>query len=78
MSQVKWRKSTRSSGQGGNCVEVGVIGDPRVAACEVTSDELHLVRDSKDPEGAVLAFPPADWDAFIRGIKNGELNCPGT
>ncbi|GAA2715652.1 DUF397 domain-containing protein [Micromonospora olivasterospora] len=49
-----WRKSTRSSGNGGNCVEVadnlpGVVG----------------VRDSKDKEGPVLTFGPASWKAFV-------------
>ncbi|MFG1953262.1 DUF397 domain-containing protein [Micromonospora sp. NPDC048830] len=49
-----WHKSTRSSGNGGNCVEVadnlpGVVG----------------VRDSKDTEGPVLTFDPASWTAFV-------------
>jgi len=51
-----WRKSSRSSGNGGNCVEVadtlpGVVG----------------VRDSKDPAGPALTFDPAAWRAFVRG-----------
>ncbi|MDG4815039.1 DUF397 domain-containing protein [Micromonospora carbonacea] len=49
-----WRKSTRSGGSGGNCVEVaanlpGVVG----------------VRDSKDPAGPALLFAPTAWAAFV-------------
>ncbi|MFY1673812.1 DUF397 domain-containing protein [Plantactinospora sp. WMMB334] len=52
-----WVKSTRSSGNGGNCVEVagnlpGVVG----------------VRDSKDRPGPALLFAPAAWRAFVRAL----------
>lgn len=36
---MRWRKSSRSSGQGGNCVELANVG---------------AVRDSKNAEGPVL------------------------
>jgi hypothetical protein len=29
------------------------------------------VRDSKDPDAAVLLFTPAQWVTFIRSIKDG-------
>ncbi|MFG1955709.1 DUF397 domain-containing protein [Micromonospora sp. NPDC048830] len=51
---ARWRKSTRSSGQGGACVEVA-DNLPGVVA----------VRDSKDPSGPVLAFGPDAWRAFV-------------
>lgn len=52
-SEPRWRKSTRSTGQG-NCVEVAdnVVG-------------TVLVRDSKDPAGPVLTFGPGAWSAFL-------------
>lgn len=54
MTDALWRKSSRSSTNGGACVEVAdnlpdVVG----------------VRDSKDPSGPVLTFTPAAWRAFI-------------
>lgn len=54
-----WRKSTYSSGNGGACVEVGTA--PRAVS----------VRDSKDPEGPVLAFSRYGWLAFTHDIKSG-------
>lgn len=49
-----WRKSTRSSSNGGDCVEVA-DNLPGVVA----------VRDSKDPSGPALTFAPATWIAFV-------------
>jgi hypothetical protein len=32
------------------------------------------VRDSLHPQGAMLRFTPAEWNAFIDGIRAGEVN----
>ena len=34
---------------------------------------IVAVRDSKDPEGPVLATTPADWSAFTTAVKAGAL-----
>ncbi|MEV1010432.1 DUF397 domain-containing protein [Streptomyces sp. NPDC049881] len=52
--QPMWRKSSYSSNNGGNCVEVA-DGVPGVVP----------VRDSKVVEGPVLAFPVKTWRAFV-------------
>lgn len=57
LTGARWRKSTRSSGQGGACVEVA-DNLPGVVA----------VRDSKDPAGPVLAFAPDAWRAFVARV----------
>jgi hypothetical protein len=55
---------TSSFSGGGDCVEVGRI--PEGGA---------IVRDSKDPARATaLAFDRREWDAFVRGVKNGEFD----
>ncbi|MFI5929853.1 DUF397 domain-containing protein [Micromonospora sp. NPDC051543] len=54
MTGAQWRKSTRSSGNGGDCVEV--------------ADNLPgvvLVRDTKDRDGGTLTFGPTQWQRFI-------------
>lgn len=53
---TRWRKSSRSSGNGGACVEVA-------AAATV------LVRDSKDPDGPRLIFDRRAWEAFATRMK---------
>lgn len=63
LSGAVWRKSTRSGGNGGDCVEVA-RNLPGVVA----------VRDSKNPAGPALAFTPAEWRAFIGGAKDGEFD----
>lgn len=57
-----WRKSTRSGGNGGDCVEVAA-NVPGIVA----------VRDSKDPSGPVVALTPAQWREFVEGIKTQTL-----
>ena len=60
LRDARWRKSSRSGGCGGNCVEVA--GNlPGVVA----------VRDSKDPSGPTLAVTPAAWSAFTTAVKSG-------
>jgi hypothetical protein len=57
----RWRKSSYSGNGGSNCVEVA-RDLPRTVA----------VRDSKDPQGSVLAMEPADWREFIAEVKAGR------
>lgn len=59
---VVWMKSSLST-YNGNCVEVAGLDD----------DDIR-VRDSKNPLGAVLNFTPAEWDAFIEGVRKGEFD----
>ncbi|WP_341720881.1 DUF397 domain-containing protein [Micromonospora sp. FIMYZ51] len=57
LTGARWRKSTKSGGNGGNCVEVA----------DNLSDVV-AVRDSKDPAGPVLTFGPVAWRAFLTRI----------
>ena len=65
LSRAVWRKSTRSDGNGGNCVEVA-RNLPGIVA----------VRDSKDRSGPALIFTPDEWTAFLAGVKDGEFDLP--
>ncbi|WP_435241529.1 DUF397 domain-containing protein [Streptomyces cucumeris] len=60
---VTWRKSSYSSNNGGNCLEVG-------AGLGVTVP----VRDSKAPDGPALFFPVSSWSSFVSAVKGGELH----
>lgn len=54
LTGLAWRKSSRSGGgTGNNCVEVAF------------AESAVAVRDSKDAKGAVLAFSPSAWSAFV-------------
>lgn len=37
-------------------------------------DDLIGLRNSADPEGTVLVFTQAEWDAFVEGAKDGEFD----
>jgi hypothetical protein len=58
----QWMKSSLSFANG-NCVEVASLSGGQVG-----------VRDSKDSAGLVLRFTPAEWDAFLGGVRNGEFD----
>jgi len=57
-TRAEWRKSSRS-GNGNNCVEV---------ATNLIRSSGVLVRDSKNPTGAVLSFSREEWLAFVGGV----------
>jgi Domain of unknown function (DUF397) len=63
LTDARWRKSSRSSNNGGNCVEVARNLPGAVA-----------LRDSKDPEGPVLTFTPDEWRVFAAGVRGGEFD----
>jgi hypothetical protein len=63
ISHLTWRKASYSGGNGGGCVEVA-----RNLPCVVA------VRDSKDPDGPVLAFSPDQWHAFTHQVKAGVFD----
>lgn len=53
IDQLAWRKSSYSSEEGGECVEVA------------TRPARVHVRDSKDTTRAALAVEPTVWTAFV-------------
>lgn len=57
LSTARWRKSSYSNGDGGNCVEVA-LGHPGAIP----------VRDSKSHNGAVLLIGPTAWSTFIANL----------
>ncbi|MFF0527383.1 DUF397 domain-containing protein [Nocardia amikacinitolerans] len=61
MSAADWFKSSHSS-PSQDCVEVAFLADGLVG-----------VRDSKNPTGGALAFPPDEWAAFTRAVAGGEF-----
>ncbi|WP_326955438.1 MULTISPECIES: DUF397 domain-containing protein [unclassified Amycolatopsis] len=43
-----------------------------------TDDVTYVaMRKSTDPGGTVLVFTPAEWDAFVKGVRDGEFDFPG-
>lgn len=67
LADVAWHISTRSPDGGGQCVEAGPLADGsgRVA-----------VRHSHHPDGMVIVYTRAEWEAFVGGVKDGEFDFP--
>ncbi|MBB4985057.1 DUF397 domain-containing protein [Streptomyces nymphaeiformis] len=52
-TELAWFKSSYSTGDGGNCVEVA------------TAPTTVHVRDSKNPTGPQLTLSPGTWAEFL-------------
>jgi Domain of unknown function (DUF397) len=59
---ARWVRSSLSFSNS-NCVEVASLPDGSVS-----------VRRSQDPEGPVLRFTGAEWQAFLGGVREGEFD----
>jgi hypothetical protein len=59
LNTARWRRSSYSNTNGGNCVEV-------------TEDFPGVVpvRDSKNPHGPALVVTAASWTAFVTALKD--------
>ncbi|MGH2942253.1 MAG: DUF397 domain-containing protein [Solirubrobacteraceae bacterium] len=62
LSGARWRTSSFSQ-DGGECVETAFLPDGSVA-----------LRHSRNPEGSVLIYTRREWEAFLRGAKDGEFD----
>lgn len=56
--EIKWRKSSYSGANGGECVEVG------------NPSGMIAIRDSKDPSGPMVTMKRNDFRRFTETLKN--------
>jgi hypothetical protein len=57
-----WIMSSRSTGNGGSCVEAR------------RQDGMIEVRNSKAPSAGSVWFTTEEWDSFLYGAKRGEFD----
>jgi hypothetical protein len=81
LTAIRWRKSSHSGDQGGECVECAPVGPLTWRKSSYSGDQggdcveiaqpvaeagaVVAVRDSKDPAGPVLTVGPAGFSAFL-------------
>ncbi|MGI5324034.1 DUF397 domain-containing protein [Actinomadura nitritigenes] len=58
MTSPAWRKSSRSTNQGGECVEVAALSN------------FIGMRDSKDPDAGHLILTTAEFAAVLQRLKD--------
>ncbi len=61
-SETGWIMSSRSTGNGGSCVEAR------------RHDGLIEVRNSKARDAGTVRFTTEEWDSFLFGAKRGEFD----
>ncbi|QUF03943.1 DUF397 domain-containing protein [Actinosynnema pretiosum subsp. pretiosum] len=62
----RWRKSSRSNGGGGACVEIGISTNDNVSS--------RAVRDSKNPNGGTLIFNEGTTARFMTSLRSEQLD----
>ena len=61
-SETVWIMSSRSTGNGGSCVEAR------------RHEGLIEVRNSKARDAGTVVFTVEEWDSFLFGAKRGEFD----
>lgn len=87
LSGARWRKSSRSNGNGGACVEVGFVpaaetwrSSSRSSAGANNCVEVGFapaavaVRDTKDRDSGTLAVSSGEWSSFLARVKQGAYD----
>jgi hypothetical protein len=62
LSQMNWRKSSRSIGGNEECVEVAA------------ANTIVAIRDSKNPDRSVHLIPRTRFRTLVTRIKHGDLS----
>ncbi|MFE0852142.1 DUF397 domain-containing protein [Streptomyces mutabilis] len=65
LKEAVWQKSTYSGSSEGQCVECADV---------TPTHSCIAVRDSKNPEGAVLLLSPGAFGGFITAVKRAEFD----
>lgn len=65
LSGAEWRRAGQGTGPDAGHVEIAFV------------EGYIAMRNSADaPDGPVLIFTPAEWEAFVLGAKDGEFDEP--
>ena len=60
--------------QGGDLEELTGVEVAIAEGSKEGSDHVITMRDAKDPDSPTLVFTPAEWEAFVAGVKDGEFD----
>ena len=68
-TQAEWIRAEPEGVTLDDCVEYAFI--------EHTDGVTYTaMRQSSKPDGVILVFTPSEWDAFVKGVRDGEFDLP--
>ncbi|MFC9258171.1 DUF397 domain-containing protein [Amycolatopsis thailandensis] len=70
LSDARWIRAEPDGANLEDCVEYAMV--PHTDGVVYTA-----MRQASLPEGDVLVFTPSEWDAFVKGVRDGEFDLPG-
>ncbi|HZE39309.1 MAG TPA: DUF397 domain-containing protein [Stackebrandtia sp.] len=59
---AQWQRTSNLDGTPGR-LEIGFA-----------DNDLVALRYADEPDGTILIYTPAEWDAFVAGVKDGEFD----
>ncbi|HEY6275896.1 MAG TPA: DUF397 domain-containing protein [Streptosporangiaceae bacterium] len=68
LTGADWRRSSFDSRDGAS-VEIAFVPGSKEG-----SGHVIAMRDGRHPDGPVLIFTPAEWEAFTLGVQDGEFD----
>lgn len=64
LTGAQWLRGTQAAEPEGGHLEIAFVAD-------------HIaMRNSTQPDGPILIFTPAEWEAFVLGARDGEFDKP--
>ncbi|QUQ71396.1 DUF397 domain-containing protein [Kutzneria sp. CA-103260] len=74
LSAARWQRGEGDGAAGG---DDGGTEHVEVAFVPHSDGVTYVaMRNSAQPTGPVLVFTPAEWDAFVKGARDGEFDEP--
>ena len=64
LSKAVWQHSPESN-----------LDEPHIEIAFLDEGNVAL-RNSHEPDGTVLIYTPAEWEAFVLGARDGEFDLP--
>jgi hypothetical protein len=55
-------------------LEASTIEVAFVEGSKEGSDHVVTMRDASNPDSPTLVFTPAEWEAFVAGVRDGEFD----
>jgi hypothetical protein len=69
LSRAEWIRAEPEGETLEECVEYAFVS-------HTDGVTYTAMRKSTDADGVVLVFTPSEWDAFVKGVRDGEFDLP--
>lgn len=76
LSTVVWRRLSGGRGCAATTLEYAFVTHGADPSRSAATDTYVVLRQCAGNEDTLLVFTPSEWDAFLRGARDGEFDRP--